>query len=150
MSRLRIDRQTRPASRRGRRGAALCEMAVLLPFIGFVFAVAVDYCRVFHYTQVVEACALNGALYASGTMGRTNPSTVTAENAGRQAALNEGGRLSPAVASTDIQVTYTSTTCTVTVSYPFSTLTRFTGVPSSSTLTRSVTLPIAPKSPGAP
>jgi Flp pilus assembly protein TadG len=133
-----------------RRGVSLCELAIVLPFIGFIFAVAVDYCRVFHYTQVLEACAHNGALYASGTAGRANPRTVTAEDAGRQAALAEGARLSPALATTQIAVTYTATSCTVSVTYPFTTLTNFPGLPASTSLTRSFTLPVAPKAPGAP
>jgi Flp pilus assembly protein TadG len=135
--------------RRRRRGVSLCELAILLPFLGFLFAVAVDYCRVFHYTQVLEACAQNGALYASGTAPRNNASTVTAEDAGKQAALDEGARLSPALASNDVEVTVDGSSATVVVTYTFRTLTSFPGIPSSIALTRRVTLPRAPRTPGA-
>src|SRR5205823_3881189 len=80
----------------GRRpGVALCEAAIALPFVGFLFIVAVDFCRVFHYTQVLEASAQNGAAYASGTVWRNNASSVTPEDAGKQAAVDEGARLNP-------------------------------------------------------
>lgn len=48
-----------------RRGAAAVELAVLLPFLAFLFAIATDFARVFHYSQVIENCALNGAVYGA-------------------------------------------------------------------------------------
>src|SRR5438046_2003699 len=48
-----------------RRGAAVVEVAIVLPLLVFLFLVAVDFCRVFHFSQVVTQCARNGALYES-------------------------------------------------------------------------------------
>src|SRR5262245_49516945 len=48
-----------------RRGAAAVEAAILLPFLLFLFLVAVDYCRLFYFSQVVTNCARNGAAYLS-------------------------------------------------------------------------------------
>lgn len=45
-----------------RPGAAVAELAVLLPFLVLLFFVAVDYCRIFYFTLTVENCARNGAL----------------------------------------------------------------------------------------
>src|SRR5262245_12350435 len=53
----------RPAARR--RAAATAELALLLPFLGFMFAVAVDYARIFYFGVTLENCARNGAYYAS-------------------------------------------------------------------------------------
>src|SRR5262245_31310609 len=48
-----------------RRGAAAVEMAVLLPFLAFLFVIGVDWARIFYYSITVANCARNGALYAS-------------------------------------------------------------------------------------
>jgi Flp pilus assembly protein TadG len=48
------------ANARPRRGAATVELAVLLPVIAFLFVIAVDYARVFYYSQVIENCARQG------------------------------------------------------------------------------------------
>jgi hypothetical protein len=50
---------------RPRRALAAVEFAVLAPFLAFLFVLTVDFARVFHYQQVVEQCARNGALYGS-------------------------------------------------------------------------------------
>jgi len=59
---------SRPAlqpARAARQGATVVEMAILLPFLMFLFVVAVDYSRVFYYGTILENCARNGAYYAS-------------------------------------------------------------------------------------
>src|SRR3954451_8532118 len=48
-----------------REGAATVELALLLPFLCFLFVVAVDYSRVFYFAVTVQNCARNGAYYAS-------------------------------------------------------------------------------------
>ena len=77
-----------------RRGVAATEMALLLPFLALLFCVAIDFCRAFQTAQVMDSCARNGALYASGTAGR-DPSSTTPEEAARQATLAEGASLNP-------------------------------------------------------
>src|SRR5205085_10890270 len=47
-----------------RRGAAVVELAVLLPLLAFVFFVTVDYSRIFYCTVTVSNAACGGALYA--------------------------------------------------------------------------------------
>jgi Flp pilus assembly protein TadG len=51
--------------RRSRRGAAVAEFAMLLPFLAFLFMVATDYARIFYYAVIINNCARGGALYAS-------------------------------------------------------------------------------------
>ena len=68
--------------------------------------------------------------------------------AGLQAALAEGTRLDPDLSSSDVQVTTDATTATVTINYSFKTLTVSPGLPRPMSLVRSVTLPLAAKTPG--
>src|SRR5688500_15354232 len=67
--------ETSAAAAGGRRGAALVEMAIVLPFLTFAFLVALDYCRAFYTVQTVQNCAYAAALYASGTA-RAAPATT--------------------------------------------------------------------------
>jgi Flp pilus assembly protein TadG len=112
----------------GRRGAAMVELTLLLPFLLFLFVIAVDWARVFYYSQVVENCARNGALYSSDLYSTTQSpyASLTA------AALADAQGLSPqpTVTSASGSDSYGSwVSCTV--SYSFQTLTNFPGVPQS-------------------
>jgi Flp pilus assembly protein TadG len=131
-----------------RRAAAAAEMALVLPFLAFLFCVSVDFCRSFQAAQVVGSAARSGALYASGTAD-CDPST-TAESAAVQAVLTEGATLSPPLQSSNVSVTIGGGVATVTVQYPFTMLTGYVGFTNGLTITRSVTMPIAPQAPGAP
>src|SRR5262249_31515546 len=56
----------RRSPRRNARTAAMAvELAVLLPVLVFLFAVGVDFARVFYYQLTIENCARNGALFGS-------------------------------------------------------------------------------------
>src|SRR5262249_3969102 len=46
-----------------RRGIAAVELGIMLPFLAFMFCVAVDWGRIFYYSQTVTNCARNAALY---------------------------------------------------------------------------------------
>jgi Flp pilus assembly protein TadG len=46
-----------------RRGAAVVELALVLPLLMLLFAMAVDFARVYFNAQVVADCARLGALY---------------------------------------------------------------------------------------
>jgi Flp pilus assembly protein TadG len=125
-----------------RKAAAAVELAVLLPFLIFLVVIAVDYGRIFYFTQIIENCARQGALYASDTQAPAYNlyGTVSA------AALADASGLSP-------QPTVTSTTGTdlagnsyvaVTVAWTFHTITTYPGVPSSVSLSRTAQMRVAP------
>ncbi len=133
---------------RPRRGAAACELAILLPFLALMFAVAVDFCRVFYTTQIVMGCAQAGARYASGWA--TCGTGVSATEAAKQAAVAEGTSLDPPLTPSNVTVDVTANNARVTVTYVFQTLTSYPGVSGPVTVTRAVTMPLAPKAPGAP
>jgi Flp pilus assembly protein TadG len=124
-----------------RDGAAAAELAILLPFLAFVFVIGVDWARVFYYSQVIENCARNGAMYAADPKAPANNlyANVTA------AALADASDLSPAP-------TVSSTTGTdadgngyvaVTVNWTFKTLTNYPG-DSNVSLSRTVKMRQAP------
>ena len=130
-------------SQRGRKGGAAVELAVLAPLLAFLFVIAVDFARVFYYTQVIENCARNGALYASDpkTQSQSPYSTLT------DAATADAPSLSPTP-------TATSTTGTdaagndyvqVTVSWTFKTITGFPGIPNTVNISRTVQMRVAPQ-----
>jgi hypothetical protein len=56
----------------GRPGAAAVEFAVLLPFLAFLFIIAIDWARVFYYSVTCLNCARNGALWASDPVAQQN------------------------------------------------------------------------------
>jgi Flp pilus assembly protein TadG len=127
-----------------RRGTSAVEFAVVLPFLVFMVVVAVDFARVYRNAQIITACARNGALYGADTPARA------ADTAGIQAAALKDAVDLPA------PPTVTSITGTdadgnmyvrVTVTCPFTTVTRYPGISSSMTLTRTIQMRVAPNQP---
>ena len=126
-----------------RRAAASVELAILLPFIAFLFVIAVDFARIFYYSQVIENCARKGALYASDAKA---PAAQLYANVTQAALGPDSTNFSP-------QPTVTSSSGTdaagngyvsVTVTWQFQTLTNFPGVPNTVTLSRTVQMRSAP------
>jgi Flp pilus assembly protein TadG len=124
-----------------RRGVAAIELAILLPFMAFVFVIGVDYARIFYYSLTVTNCARAGARYGSDPqLAARSPYSSIA-----QAAQAEAPNLSPApgVSSTTGTDGSGNPYVEVTVTYPFQTVTNFPGVPNQTTLTRTVRMDIA-------
>ncbi|MFO0967335.1 MAG: TadE/TadG family type IV pilus assembly protein [Gemmataceae bacterium] len=140
-------------TRQDRRAAAATELAILLPLLGFLFLVVLDYSRVFRSSQILDSAAHSAALYASGQArmksstttppapGTTNPDPEAIDWA-RQAAVREGATLDPPLKSENVSVTYTSGVATVTVTYDFKT--SYLGVPTLLTVSRTVRMPVSP------
>jgi Flp pilus assembly protein TadG len=151
-----------------RRAAASVELAVLLPFLFFLFVVAVDYCRIFYYAVTLENCSRNGAYYASEY---PNSSYIYNEIYGYKnlddAVLRDASNItSPGNPSSNPQYTigygtspngpFTSTTespdcyVQVTVTWTFNSITKFPGVPTQVNLSRSTVMRVAPAMPTFP
>lgn len=133
----------RRTTRTGRKGAAIVEFAVLIPFLLYLCIVAADWARLMYFSQCVNDCARSGALWASDDEVRmkSRHTTVTA------AALAESPGLSPTptVNQTDtVNGTGETTWVTVTVAMQFETISNFPGVPQSQTVSRSVRAKVAP------
>lgn len=134
--------QPRPGG--GRRATAAVELAVLLPFLVFVFVIGVDFGRVFYHCLTLTNCARNGAVYGS------QDPTHAADTAGIQAAaLVDAGNLRPAPTVTSATGTDADgNPCVqVTVTYTFQTITGYAGIPSSIPLSRTVQMRVAPVQP---
>jgi Flp pilus assembly protein TadG len=149
-----------PASRRG---AATVELAVLLPFLAFMFVIAVDWARIFYYSITVTNCARNGAMYLSlqqSAATTTAPYTdsglvnlyINSTNPVSDAALADAPDLQPAPTVTSTSGTDTNGSyIEVTVSYSFRTISNFAigslTVPANTNVTRTVRMYVPPDSP---
>jgi Flp pilus assembly protein TadG len=146
-----------------RRGTAAVELAVLLPFLMFVFLVTVDFARILYTVITVDNCTHNGAVFGSQTFDNQNqqwlgnyqywqgPNSqmVSAEKAATEI---DGSNLSPAIVDTNVTVVAGldangNAINTVTVSYTFNTISQFPMIPSSVAISRSMQARVAPALP---
>jgi Flp pilus assembly protein TadG len=144
-----LHRPTRPA-RRG--GATAVELAVLLPFLCFMFVIAVDYARLFYFSLSMESAARNGAYFASDYPGLY--SYTTADQVVRADLTN----LTPAP---DVAIKYSASSTgpfesatplsagyvEVKVTWTFHSITSFPGMPVTTTLVRACRMQVAPITP---
>lgn len=119
-----------------RKATATVELALLLPFLMFLFATSVDYARILYYSQIVENCARQGALYASDPKAPATNLYSSIQNA----ALADATDLSPppTVTSTSGTDSAGNAYVAVTVTWPFQTITKYPNVPSNATLSSTV------------
>jgi Flp pilus assembly protein TadG len=136
----------RNTSVRKRCGALALELAVLLPFLGLFFVGTVDFCRIFHDTQVLNECAQTAATFASGTA--RPPASKAGDDMAREAAVAMGSSLRPPLQADDVEIVHDRDVVTVTVSYSFSTISNFAVLPGTIVLRRSATAPEAARGPG--
>jgi Flp pilus assembly protein TadG len=140
---VRSNRTTRP-----RRGVAATELAALLPLLIFLTLLAVDFGRVFFYSTTLASCARNGAAYLSDEYARKEspygPNNVSG------AALADAPDLmgDPANLPTVDHTTGTDSEgreyVQVTVRYTFRSITRFPGIPTAFTVSRTVRMAKTP------
>jgi len=142
----------RPRAAGARRAVAAAELAVLLPFLCFLFVITVDFARIFYALLTVANCARNGAVYASNCANAPGwEGNATTYTSIQQAVLADACSLNPALTAADVTVT-TGTqngypVTTVTVSYTFRTITNFPGVPAITLSSTSATARVAPAAP---
>ena len=127
-----------------RSGVAAVELALLLPLLCLIFVIVVDYSRIFYFTMIVTNCARNGALY-----GCQDPSKANDQSGISTAATSDASNL-------DLQqLTVTSSTDSstnptyviVTVTYPFTSITKYPGISGTTTLTRTIRMTVTPWTP---
>ncbi|MFL5342239.1 MAG: TadE/TadG family type IV pilus assembly protein [Gemmataceae bacterium] len=140
---------TRPSRRDG---AAAAELAVLLPFLCFLFVIAIDYARIFYFSVTMESAARNGAYFASNYPGMYSYQTA------QQVAQDDLSNMTPApnVAvnySSNVDGPFTSTTpiangyVEVKITWTFRAITQFPGVPNQTVLVRLCRMRVAPITP---
>jgi Flp pilus assembly protein TadG len=135
---------TPPRRATKRWGAATAELAILLPFLCFAFVITIDFARVFYFSLIVTNCARNGAAYGSANTTHALDQAGIKTVAGMDAANLDSTQLN-VNSSTDSSTN--PTYVTVTVTYPFTTITNYPGVPTSITLTRTVRMAVVPATP---
>jgi Flp pilus assembly protein TadG len=133
-------------SQRRSRGAAAAEFALLLPLLCMLFLGTIDFCRVFYYSLTVHNCARNGAMYGGADAAHAvNGSGIVTAAKLDAVSLPNYAELMQVSSSTDsaISPTYVD----VTVTYPFSTITRYPGIPRQVNLSRCVRMNVVPTTP---
>jgi len=134
----------RPRTRNRRKGAAIVEFAVLLPFLLYLCIIATDWARLLYFSQCVNDCARSGALWASDEELRMRSRYTTVQ----AASLAESPGLSPTPTVTQATVVDPGNSkpvwVAVTVAMQFDTISNFPGVPKTQTITRTVRAKVAP------
>ena len=133
-----------PARRSARRrGGAAAELALIGPALLFILVAGTDFARVFYCFVTITSCARNGALYGCQDTARSTDTTGI-----RTAARADAGSLSslPGVSSS------TSTAggnpyVSVTVTYTFTTLITYPGIPNTVLLSRTVQMRVVQNTP---
>lgn len=125
-----------PRREHGRRGVATVELALVLPFLVFLFVVAVDFSRINHDAAVLSSCARTGAYYASDP----DLEAILPYASVQEAVLADATDLPtpPTVTVTTGQDSLGLDYVDVRVDYTFYTVTRFPGIPRVWPLTRTV------------
>jgi Flp pilus assembly protein TadG len=121
----------------------------LVPFLTFVFVIAVDYGRVFYYSMTVQNSARKGALYGSQDAAHSADTsgikTAALADATDITEPSDGASSSgPGVSSTTGTDSNGSPTLNVTVTYTMNTITKYPGVPDSVSLSRTVSMRVLP------
>src|SRR2546425_357122 len=134
-----------PPRKDKRRGVAAVELAVLAPFLAFLFVVTVDFARVFQYQTTIQNCARNGALFGCNLRSYQESGWVGSYDTISSATLADGASLNPPLAASQVQVTNGkgsdgNANVTVTVTYPFRTITQFPGFGTTVNLTAKVSM----------
>ena len=130
---------------RQRRGAAVVELAVLLPLLVFLFVITVDFARIYYFSVTLQNCARAGALHASDPLVADESAFASTE----AAALSDATNItpSPTITKTDGVDASGRAYVTVTAAYTFRSIARFPGVPAQVNLARSVRMYVAAISP---
>jgi Flp pilus assembly protein TadG len=131
-----------------RRGAAVVELAVLLPLLSLLFVIAVDFSRAFYFSLTLQNCARAGAIYASDPFVAGESPFASAE----EAALADASNLSPEPAITTVNGADPNgrSFVEVTATYRYQTILQFPGIPSEMDLSRSVRMYFAAIVPDIP
>lgn len=129
---------------RKRGGAAAVELAIVLPLLCLLFVIAVDFGRAFYFSIIVANCARNGALYGS-----QDPTSAVDTSGIKSAAEKDAGNLNlqNLTISSSTNSATNPTSVTVSASYPFTTLTNYPVVGGTRTISRTVTMSVAPWTP---
>ena len=156
----------RPAQTRHERpGIATVELALLLPFLMFMFVITIDFARIFYFGVTIENCARNGAYFASNypnasylyndIYGYKTLEEAVLKDAesiydGKSASTKPRWKAEYSNTTSGPWATTTASTdkfVRMTVQWDFQSITRFPGVPTMVGLNRVVIMRMAPALP---
>jgi Flp pilus assembly protein TadG len=139
---------TRRLHRRGRRGAAAVELALVLPLLALLLLAAIDFARFYYHYTIVTNAARNGALYGSDPVAAAESPYYTTGGLSA-AALADATDLSPApgVQWSNSYDADGNPCVVVTVTYTFWTLIGYPGIPNPVNLSQTVQMRVAPVKP---
>ena len=143
-------RRCRSKKGSAREGLAVVELALLLPLLCGLFVVAVDFARVFYFDLTLANAARNGAIYGSQDPTKANDTlgiqTIVGYDLTSLPTVLVSGVQYPQVSSSTDSST-NPTTLTVTVTYPFTTITQYPVIPHQFILSRTVHISVTPLTP---
>jgi hypothetical protein len=134
-----------------RRGAAVAELAAVLPLLVLLCVITVDWARIMYFTMCVNTCARAGALWASDAETRMKQPQYTTVTAAAKAASPD---INPTVQEPARYYTDASgaSMVEVTVTLQYSTIANFDlrpwipmNVPKTQTITRKARMMISPQ-----
>jgi Flp pilus assembly protein TadG len=130
-----------------RSGVAAVELALLLPLLILLVLGGTDFCRLFYYYITITNCARNGALWASDPLAPTQSPYATVDQAAKADASNDIQNLMAVSSMADSDPS--GSNIAVTVTYPFTMLINYPGIPSTVNIVSQVRMRVLPISPGS-
>jgi Flp pilus assembly protein TadG len=138
--------RVRPSARR--RGAAAAELALVLTVLIPVFILALDAARVYQAYIVMTEAARNGAVYLYDPVAAAQSPYADYKAAVlANAAADLPGLTADDISSQSVTDPYSNKGAAVSISYKFSFLTAWPGLPTSFTIHRTVKVRVAPTLP---
>jgi Flp pilus assembly protein TadG len=146
-----------------RRGAATVELAVVLPFLVLLGLFATDFARVLYYTITIENAVHNGTLFGGQVFDNQNQQWIgntqywqgpNGQLVSQEKVATEldGASLNPALADSNVNVSSGTDADgnpvnIVTITYTFSTIVPYPGIPSPIQIVRTAQVRVAPAKP---
>jgi Flp pilus assembly protein TadG len=145
--RLSVSAKPRPCRPARRGGAAAAELAIAVSVLAFILVASTDFARVYYSYLTITNAAYNGVVYGSQDSSHTSDSSGI-----KAAALRDAGTLSPALTSSNVTTSTGNDAdgnayLAVTVSYTFTTIVTYPGIPHTMSLSRTVQMRVLPSTP---
>lgn len=134
-----------------RSGASSVELALLLPLLGLLLLITIDFARLYYHYGIVCNCARNGAIYYSDPIAAKESPYSSVQDAAL-ADANPDLNPTPTVSCNPTAPPYPVDSngnpyVEVTVSYPFSTISNYPGLSNPINLSRTVRMRVVASTP---
>ena len=137
---MRRERLSDCKPRNRRRAAAAAELALLLPVLCYICVITIDYSRLFFAWTTIAVCAYDGAYYYSHNPTATTSAISTAATSDATNLTSSALTVTPGSGTDTAGNAYVE----VNVAYVFTTQFSYPGIPTSSTISRKLRMPVTP------